>query len=107
MRRFTFIVTVMVALSALTTGAQGARKLRVVTTIPDLKSLAEAVGGDLVDVDSLTRGTQNFHEAEVKPSMMLKLRRADAVIENGLDLDAWADVAIEGSNNPNIMRGGS
>jgi zinc/manganese transport system substrate-binding protein len=36
---------------------------------------------------------------------MLKLRRADAVIENGLDLDAWADVAIEGSNNPNLMRG--
>src|SRR5438094_9752471 len=107
MRRFIFIVTVMMALAALTAGAEGARKLRVVTTIPDLKSLAEAVGGDLVDVDSLTRGTQNFHEAEVKPSMMLKLRRADAVIENGLDLDAWADVAIEGSNNPNIMRGGS
>ena len=85
---------------------QAARKLRVVTTIPDLKSLTEAVGGDLVDVESLTRGTQNFHEAEVRPSMMLKLRRADAVVENGLDLDAWADVAIEGSNNPNIVRGG-
>src|SRR5262245_12699727 len=87
-------------------GAQAARKLRVVATIPDLKSLAEAVGGDLVEVDSLTRGTQNFHEAEVRPSMMLKLRRADAVIENGLDLDAWADVAIEGSDNPEIIRGG-
>src|SRR2546428_13149000 len=106
MRRFTFMVTALIVLTAFISGAQGARKLRVVTTIPDLKSLAEAVGGDLVDVDSLTRGTQNFHEAEVKPSMMLKLRRADAVIENGLDLDAWADVAIEGSNNPNIMRGG-
>ena len=105
MRRFTFIVTVLMALSALTTGAQGARKLRVVTTIPDLKSLAEAVGGDLVDVDSLTRGTQNFHEAEVRPSMMLKLRRADVLVENGLDLDAWADVAVNGANNPNIVRG--
>ena len=100
------VVAVMVAAAMSPTAAQAARKLRVVTTIPDLKSLAEAVGGDLVDVDSLTRGTQNFHEAEVKPSMMLKLRRADAVIENGLDLDAWADVAIEGSNNQNIMRGG-
>ena len=87
-------------------GAQAARKLRVVTTIPDLKSLTEAVGGDLVEVESLTRGTQNFHEAEVRPSMMLKLRRADVVVENGLDLDAWADVAIEGANNPEIIRGG-
>jgi len=106
MRRFALIVTALVALAALTSDAQGARKLRVVTTIPDLKSLAEAVGGDLVDVDSLTRGTQNFHEAEVRPSMMLKLRRADAVVENGLGLDAWADVAIEASNNPSIIRGG-
>src|SRR5438876_8754091 len=86
-------------------GAQAAPKLKVVATIPDLKSLTEAVGGDLVEVDSLTRGTQNFHEAEVRPSMMLKLRRADAVVENGLGLDAWADVAILGANNPNIVRG--
>jgi zinc/manganese transport system substrate-binding protein len=85
--------------------AQAAQKLRVVTTIPDLKSLAEAVGGDLVEVDSLTRGTQNFHEAEVRPSMMLKLRRADALIENGAELDAWADVAVTGANNGNIVRG--
>src|SRR5437867_6821199 len=87
-------------------GAQAAPKLKVVATIPDLKSLTEAVGGDLVEVDSLTRGTQNFHEAEVRPSMMLKLRRADAVVENGLGLDAWADVAIAGSNNPEVVRGG-
>jgi zinc/manganese transport system substrate-binding protein len=107
LRRFSVLAGVaLVASALLVPGAQAARKLRVVTTIPDLKSLAEAVGGDLIEVDSLTRGTQNFHEAEVKPSMMLKLRRADVVIENGLDLDSWADVAIEGANNPNIIRGG-
>ena len=107
-KRLTALVVVLLVAAAVTPPppVQAARKLRVVATIPDLKSLAEAVGGDLVEVDSLTRGTQNFHEAEVRPSMMLKLRRADAVIENGLDLDAWADVAIEGSNNQNIMRGG-
>jgi len=85
--------------------AHGADKIRVVTTIPDLKSLAEAVGGDVIDAESLTRGNQNFHEAEVRPSMMLKLRRADALIENGLDLDTWVDVAVHGANNPKILRG--
>jgi len=59
----------------------------------------------VVEVDALTRGTQNFHEAEVRPSMMLKLRRADALIENGAELDLWADVAVLGANNPNIVRG--
>ena len=83
-----------------------AAKLRVVTTIPDLKSLTEAVGGNLVEVDSLTRGIQNFHEAEVRPSMMLKLRKADLLVENGLELDSWIDVAVQGANNPSIVRGG-
>src|SRR5204863_3884204 len=97
MRRLSVLMVLVLAVTGvLVPPAQAAKKLRVVATIPDLKSLAEAVGGDLVEVESLTRGTQNFHEAEVRPSMMLKLRRADAVIENGLDLDAWADVAIEG-----------
>jgi ABC-type Zn uptake system ZnuABC Zn-binding protein ZnuA len=86
--------------------AEAAETLRVVTTIPDLKSLTEAVGGDLVEVESLTRGTQNFHEAEVRPSMMLKLRRADLLVENGADLDAWVEVAVQSANNATIVRGG-
>src|SRR5712691_2591816 len=102
------ILTMLLALVAALGGADlvnAADKLRVVATIPDLKSLTEAVGGDLVDVDALARGTQNAHEAEIRPTMMLKLRRADAVIENGLELDSWVDVAVNGANNPNIIRG--
>ena len=99
------LIAIVLMLGSSVSSAWGADKVRVVTTIPDLKSLAEAVGGDRVEVDSLTRGTQNFHEAEVRPSMMLKLRRADILIENGLDLDAWVDVAVLGANNPKIIRG--
>ena len=107
MRRSSFLLAVvLLALGLSTSSAQGADKIRVVATIPDLKSLAEAVGGNLVEVDSLTRGNQNSHEAEVRPSMMLKLRRADLLIENGLNLDTWVDVAVLGANNPNIIRGG-
>jgi len=101
-----FCLTLAVALVVVASVAGGAeRKLRVVTTIPDLTALAQAVGGDLADVETLTRGTQNAHEAEVRPTMMLKLRRADVLVENGLELDAWADVAVNGANNPNIVRG--
>ena len=102
----TLCLTLAVALVVVASMAGGAeRKLRVVTTIPDLTALAQAVGGDLADVETLTRGTQNAHEAEVRPTMMLKLRRADVLVENGLELDAWADVAVTGANNPNIVRG--
>ena len=106
MTRLARIVLAVIAVAALTGAVDAADKVRVVTTIPDLKSLTEAVGGDLVDVDSLTRGTQNFHEAEVRPSMMLKLRKADLLVENGADLDAWIDVAVQNANNATIVRGG-
>ena len=106
MRRvFLSLIAIGVAVGVCASATAAADKIRVVTTIPDLKSLAEAVGGNVVDVDSLTRGTQNFHEAEVRPSMMLKLRRAQLLVENGLDLDAWVDVAVLGANNPEIIRG--
>jgi ABC-type Zn uptake system ZnuABC Zn-binding protein ZnuA len=38
--------------------------------------------------------------------MMLKLRRAELLVENGAELDAWVDVAVQGANNPAIIRGG-
>jgi len=86
-------------------GAEALDKIRVIATIPDLKSLAEAVGGDLVEVETLARGTQNAHEIEIRPSLMLKLRKADALIENGLDLDTWVDLVVQGANNAKVVRG--
>lgn len=86
-------------------GGHAADKLRVVATIPDLRSLTEAVGGDLVEADTLARGNQNAHELEVRPSLMLKLRKADVLVENGLELDQWVDIAVQGANNPKIIRG--
>ena len=106
-RAHVWLISIFLMLGLSVSTCWSADKIRVVATIPDLKSLAEAVGGNLVEVDSLTRGNQNFHEAEVRPSMMLKLRRADLLIENGLNLDTWVDVAVLGANNPNIIRGSS
>ena len=106
MRHLVRIVLAVMVGAALVGAGEAADKVRVVATIPDLKSLTEAVGGDLVDVESLTRGTQNFHEAEVRPSMMLKLRHAELLVENGAGLDAWVDVAVQNANNAAIVRGG-
>jgi ABC-type Zn uptake system ZnuABC Zn-binding protein ZnuA len=98
-----FLAAAIVVLGLLPGAGESAARLRVVATIPDLKALAEAVGGDLVDVDALARGTQNAHELEIRPSLMLKVRKADVLIENGLDLDTWVDVVVQGANNPNVV----
>ena len=96
---------VLIALSLHTTDAHAADKLRVVATTTDLKALTEAVGGDLVDVDALARGNQNAHDLEVRPSLMVKVRRADVLIMNGLELDQWAEVVVQGANNSKVIPG--
>jgi len=85
--------------------AAAADKLRVVTTTTDLKALTEAVGGDLVEVEALARGNQNPHDLEVRPSLMVKVRRADLLVINGLELDQWAEVVVQGANNPAVLPG--
>ena len=95
----------LVALGLWAGGVEAADKVRVVTTTTDLKALTEAVGGDLVEVDALARGNQNAHDLEVRPSLMVKVRRADLLVINGLELDQWAEVVVQGANNPKVIPG--
>jgi len=85
--------------------AQAASKIPVVATTTDLKALVAAVGGDLVDVDALARGNQNPHDLEVRPSLMVKVRRADLLVMNGLELDQWAEVVVQGAGNARVGPG--
>jgi zinc/manganese transport system substrate-binding protein len=104
MRRFVALgLAAMAAWGA--PGAQAADKLRIVTSTTDLKALTEVVTGDLAEVDAMARPNQNPHDLEIRPSLMVKVRRADAMIVNGLELDLWADVVAQGANNSNVMPG--
>ena len=86
-------------------GAEGAGKLRVVASLPDLGALTEAVGGDLVEVDVLARGDQNPHDIEIRPSLMVKLRRADLLVRNGVDGDPWVEPLVRGAGNARLAPG--
>ncbi|MFQ5839370.1 MAG: metal ABC transporter substrate-binding protein [Candidatus Methylomirabilales bacterium] len=84
-----------------------AEKIRVVTTTTDLKALVEAVGGELVEASSLTKGFQDLHNVAIKPSHIRKLFRADLFIRVGLDQDFWAESLLDASRNPRIAIGAS
>jgi zinc/manganese transport system substrate-binding protein len=77
--------------------------IRVITTLPDLASLATAVGGDRVQVEALVKGTQDPHSIEVLPSYMVKLRKADIFLIIGMDLDVWAYPLRDGSRNAKLL----
>src|SRR5215510_4733604 len=105
MRRCTVPLLALLVVLALAGFGHATDKVRVVATTTDLKALAEAVGGDLVEVDVLARGNQNPHDLEVRPSLIVKVRRADLLVMNGLELDQWAEVVIQGANNPRVIPG--
>jgi zinc/manganese transport system substrate-binding protein len=86
----------------LPTGAAG--KIKIVTATSDLASLAQEVGGDHVEVESIARGYQDPHFVEAKPSFLLKLRQADLLIVVGLQLEiGWLPPLITQSGNPRIQ----
>lgn len=82
-------------------------KIKVVTTTEDLKSLVEYIGGDRVTVSSLSKGSQDIHQIEPRPSMVTKLRDADMLVKIGMDLDMWVDSLVETARNSNLFYGKS
>jgi len=84
--------------------SQAAGKIQIVTATSDLAALAQEVGGDRVEVESIARGYQDPHFVEAKPSFLLKLRKADLLIVVGLELEiGWLPPLINQSGNPRIQ----
>src|SRR5713226_5200663 len=80
--------------------------IHVVTTTTDLRSLAEAVGGDLIDAVSLVPANFDAEEYQPKPQDVLRLKNARLVVRVGLDYDLWFDRLLQASDRSDINRGG-
>ncbi|HXG23574.1 MAG TPA: metal ABC transporter substrate-binding protein [Chthonomonadales bacterium] len=81
-------------------------EINVITTDTTLADIARRVGGDKVRVESLSRGTDDPHQVEPRPSMIVKLARAQVFARIGMDIDKWADSVLERAGNTQILRGG-
>jgi len=78
-------------------------KLNVVCTTPDLASLAEAVGGKQIELTTLARPTEDPHFVDAKPTFIVKLNRADALIEGGAQLETgWLSSLLTGARNSKL-----
>ena len=81
-------------------------KLYVVATTADLASIAKAIGGDLIDLTVLAKPTEDPHFVDAKPSLILKLNRADVVIEGGAELEiGWLPRLLDESRNVKLAAG--
>lgn len=79
-------------------------KLQVATTTTDLEAIVKMVGKDQVEVFSIAKGTQDPHQIDAKPSFMVKLRNADVVLAQGLELEAaWIVPLVRGARNSKLF----
>jgi zinc/manganese transport system substrate-binding protein len=81
-------------------------KLNVVATTPDLAAIAKAVGGEKIEVTTLARPTEDPHFVDARPSFVVKLRRADVLIEGGAELEmGWLPPLLDNARNSKLEAG--
>jgi len=80
-------------------------RIYVVTTFSDFASITKEIGGDKVDVDYLAYGEQDPHFVSPKPSLALKLHKADMLVLTGMDMEVWASTLLDAARNEKIMDG--
>lgn len=86
---FTFVLAVALALVAGPRQADASPNVLVVATTTDIRSIAMAIGGDRIDVESLAAPAQDPHSLELKPNQLARLRMAALVVRIGLDHEPW------------------
>jgi ABC-type Zn uptake system ZnuABC Zn-binding protein ZnuA len=93
-------------ITGLMTAAPAYADLKVATSLPDLASVAQFVGGKHVSAQSLCRGYEDPHFVPAKPSLMKAIQNADVFVSVGLELDGgWLPLVLPGSRNPKIQPG--
>src|SRR5438552_1707375 len=81
-------------------------KVEVVATTPDFGSIAAEIGGSRASVTTLAKPTEDPHFVDAKPSFIVKLNRADAVVEGGAELEiGWLPALLDQSRNPKLASG--
>jgi ABC-type Zn uptake system ZnuABC Zn-binding protein ZnuA len=99
-------ISILIALFAGIVLSANAAPIKVVTTIPDLKSITELIGGNKVSVLSIATGYQNPHFVDPKPSYIINLSNADMFVTVGLDLETgWSPQLLTSSRNNKIQKG--
>lgn len=69
--------------------AQAAEPFKVVTTFTVIADMARNVAGDAAQVESITKPGAEIHNYQPTPGDLLKVRDAQLVLWNGLNLEVW------------------
>jgi len=78
--------------------------LNIAVSYPYIGALTKTIGGDHVKTIVLAKGNWDPHFVVPRPSLISKLRNADALIMNGGQLEiGWLPPLIRRANNPKVQ----
>ncbi|HEV3018579.1 MAG TPA: zinc ABC transporter substrate-binding protein [Burkholderiaceae bacterium] len=78
--------------------------LHVLACEPEWGALAQALGGDLVDVTVATSALQDPHQIQAKPSLIARTRNADLIACTGAELEiGWLPVLLQQAGNDKVQ----
>ena len=99
-RRGTLVSLLALLSLPLTARAQTptATPLKVVATFSVLGDLAQAVGGDAIQITTLIGPGVDAHTYDPSPADLDMLEGADVIVENGLGFEPWLDNFLDSTN---------
>ena len=95
---------IALALCAVVAPAQ--ERLAVVATTSDLRSLAEAVGGERIAVIHLVPPDTDAEEYQPRPQDVTRIHEAKLLLRVGADYDLWLDKLAAQAQRRDLRRGG-
>jgi manganese/iron transport system substrate-binding protein len=79
------------------TGATSAAKIKVVTTTTQVTALAQAAGGNYIELAGIMKAGVDPHEYEPTPGDVQAIANAQIIFENGVGLETWLNKVIQNS----------
>jgi ABC-type Zn uptake system ZnuABC Zn-binding protein ZnuA len=78
-------------------------KLNVVATTTALANIANEVARDKIHAYAIASPKQNIHHYAPTPKDVLKVKKADVLIHEGLDLEAWREPLLAAAGNMRFL----
>ena len=86
MKKYVFLLLITIASNPLQ-----AKPLKIATTFTIFADMAKQIGGQHIDVVSITKPGADIHNYQPTPKDIVKLQGADLILWHGLNLELWFD----------------
>jgi zinc/manganese transport system substrate-binding protein len=83
--------------------AWAAKKIRIVTTTTVFGDIASQISGNQAEIYSIASPNRDIHFIAPTPRDVLKIKKADVLINAGLDLEAWRGPLLDAAGRMDLM----